>query len=63
MTGNKHMVNTFDCLQFPVVGDLLSPHVGQTVLHSLATPEKVEHPQILEHGISSEHLSMCTGQR
>ncbi len=39
-----------------MISNLVSPHVGKTVLHSLATPQKVKHPQIFEHCICCEYL-------
>ena len=40
---------TWNGLESSVVRHLVSPHVGQAVLHTLGPPEKVEHSEILEH--------------
>ena len=39
-----------------MVGSLVSPHVSQAVFHALGTPEEVEHSQIFQHRLCSEHL-------
>lgn len=39
-----------------MISYLVPPHVSKTVFHSLATPQKVKHPQIFKHGICCEHL-------
>ena len=45
-----------DGVERSVIGGLVTPHVSQTILHPLGSPEEVKDTEIAEHRLCCEYL-------